>query len=858
MIRLLLTGILCCGILVTSAQHKALEKYGRVTAGKERTSVSTDTSRLISDEKIYLHMDKPYYAAGETIRFSGYIVDPGTHQMIPGEDLMFVDLIAPDGSVASQVYRPVYQGKANGTLEIPPDAVTGKYRIRAYTHWMHDGIQDVCFDRPFNILQAEEILNHNYIEYDRMMEFDIHFYPEGGHLVRGIPSRIAFHAYDESRQGLMIRGIVVDGTGKKITDFNTGHDGMGSFSLLPEPGEKYYAYVEYEAYEKVFILPEPLSEGVVLHVNNLKDNHVLVMLKPSPEYFDQEILLTGTSRGITCMKQKATLNPEGTLISIPKLIFPEGVCQLTLYDQYHFPLTERLIFINNQDLPEVALMAPAGMPKPRKPVDFDITISDPSGKSISNAVFSVAITDARHIQKKTEEESIVSYLLLSSELENHLHHPGYYFHQQTREVKVNLDLVMLTYGWRRYNWKKISGFAGPDQDQLQSSTSVILIEGTAYLENTIDPLVNGNISFLSMDDRFPGFWLINTDEKGHFSFHTGLFPDTISIVSKSLNAKGKRVNTDLVFNKIRSVPASQQDYQRFPIRIEKDIPGYLEFNRQKAFEDSIYNFDERVLLSEIMVKGQKYFNTNYGKPDYRLEVTDEFTNYADIFQMMKGRVAGLIISGSGINTQVQIRGTANITADKTPMFILDGIPLNNPIPESITGGKGEVQAYGDGDVASMPISITAMQGSLDRTSLNAVLLSLQPGEIEKIDVLKTMGSSSSAFGYKGHNGVIIIYSKLGSGKLEKRRTQGYEEIRLPGYSMVKEFHHPDYSQADDGHIKPDRRITLFWDPQIWMNGKDTVRISFYNSDDAEKFQIEINGITGQGQPFYYLGDLNQH
>jgi len=712
---------------------------------------------------------------------------------------------------------------------------------------------DFFYDRPLNILMADEILNGNYIEFDRTMEFDIKFFPEGGNLVEGIPSRVAFKAMDETGRGITLKGIIVNESGKTVTDFISRHDGMGSFSHFPEPDRKYYAYVKYEMYEKVFSLPEAIPEGIVMHVNNLKDSTLLVLIKPSENYINSQITMLAITRGIVYLKQKVILNPEGTLVTIPKSLLPNGSCQLTLFDQHHLPLAERLVFVNEHRLPKVTILASSEKLKPRQPMAVDLSLQDPDGRPIENAVFSIAVTDCTHLNKKNEEESIISYLLLSSDLKTYLANSGYYFNHFSKEVKVHLDLVMLTHGWRRYTWKNVTDDNPGDQEKAQKTG--FHIEGTAYKENTLDPLVNGTITFLSMDDHFPGIWMTSTNGTGQFSLRAGMFPESTKIISKSINRSGRRVNTDILFKKNEPYSSVQKEYQKFPIRIDKNINGYLAFCHQKAYEDSIYNFDETVLLSEIMVKGEKYFRTNYGKPDYRLEVTEEMANFQDIFQMMKGRIAGLRISGSGINTQVQIRGNSNFTVEKTPMFILDGVPLNNPIPESLTGGEGKAQIYAGGDLASMPLSITAVGSSIDRNSLNAILLSLQPSEIEKIDVLKTMGSSSNGFGYRGHNGVIVIYTKLGSGKLEKRRTLGYEEIRLPGYSLIKEFYHPDYSKENVDHIKPDHRITVYWHPLMTTDAKGRAEVKFYNSDNATRLQIEINGITRTGQPFHTLGTI---
>jgi TonB-dependent starch-binding outer membrane protein SusC len=111
-------------------------------------------------------------------------------------------------------------------------------------------------------------------------------------------------------------------------------------------------------------------------------------------------------------------------------------------------------------------------------------------------------------------------------------------------------------------------------------------------------------------------------------------------------------------------------------------------------------------------------------------------------QMLQGRVAGLqMVTNNGEpggGAQIRIRGGTSISASNDPLYVVDGVPLQNENP--VAG------AYGAG----------ALNGALPRSPLNTI----NPNDIESITVLKD-ASATAIYGSRGANGVILIQTRRG-------------------------------------------------------------------------------------------------
>src|SRR5690606_3219371 len=93
-------------------------------------------------EKVYVHIDKPYYMAGDTIWFKTYTVVGAYHQLSSLSGAVYVDLISSTDSVVSSLKLPLIAGMAKGNISLPVELKAGNYRLRAYTQWMRNADSD--------------------------------------------------------------------------------------------------------------------------------------------------------------------------------------------------------------------------------------------------------------------------------------------------------------------------------------------------------------------------------------------------------------------------------------------------------------------------------------------------------------------------------------------------------------------------------------------------------------------------------------------------------------------------------------------------------------------------------------------
>ncbi len=152
------------------------------------------------------------------------------------------------------------------------------------------------------------------------------------------------------------------------------------------------------------------------------------------------------------------------------------------------------------------------------------------------------------------------------------------------------------------------------------------------------------------------------------------------------------------------------------------------------------------------------------------------TQEPNIVNALNGQVAGVQVTANsgtpGAASQIRIRGNTSITGDNSPLFVIDGIPIDN----SITGGSGG----SDGGTAGV--------SSSNRT------LDLNPGDIASMTVLK--GTSAAAlYGIRAKNGAIIITTKKGSnGGLKITFNSSVTGIQHNGTASLQDM----YAQGSGG------------------------------------------------------------
>ncbi|KAB7727051.1 TonB-dependent receptor plug domain-containing protein [Rudanella paleaurantiibacter] len=776
-------------------------------------------------EKVYLQTDRDVYVPGETIWLKGYLFDGILHNVDSVSRVLYVDLIdARKSEVVQQIKLKATQGQAPGQLALPDSLPTGTYLLHAYTSWMRNFPEAYYFSKTLTLIRSDNKPTANATPPN--LKPDVQFLPEGGNLVLGLSGRVAFKAVSTTGKGLDVEGFVLNTAKDTVMGFSSLHRGMGNFALQPEPNQTYTAFVRLTGDPAKTYYPYPLPAvqpvGFVMTVDNLSNPNVVKVFvqhnKPAPaDAAAGRITLVAQTRGVVVHAAEGPLSRKSLLIQIPRDKLPDGITQLTLFDEKNTPVSERLIFIDRRDRLRVALTPAKATVRPREAIEVDVTVTDPEGKP-AQATLSLAATDLNMAPTMASHPaSIVSHLLLTSDLVGTVEEPGLYTDDANSDRAMQADQLMMTQGWRRFTWTDVlAGTIPPIRYPLEEG---ITLTGQISRANS-KPAEKANLMFmLAKKDSTREVLMGQADEKGRFVTgdldlydSTGVF---IQALGERGNNRGYLITLDQVLKP--TVRVTRVPYNPFllgPEAIEeflKRTNEYLEIERQ-------IRRNKEVLLEAVTVKAKREKPDSrrmlYSTPDRTVKFDDMNRSGALTFlDVVRSRVPGVQVTGSGFDARVQIRGAVNMGGPIEPAFFLDGMPISKDA------------------VINIPVS-----------------------DIEAVDVL-TGGGATIMAGSNGAGGVINVLTRRGSPDYDYSQTPtpGTLATRLMGYTPVREFYAPRYDKAAgprsavDGPARPDFRATLHWAPMVKTGPDGKVRVTFYASDAKTKLRLVAEGTTLSGK-----------
>ena len=179
------------------------------------TRVVSATRRMVQ-EKVYLHFDNTGYFMGEKMWFTAYVVRADGHRPGVRSRVLYVELLNPSGDVVQRRKLKIDgRGHAHGDLSLDSLYGAGFYEVRAFTRYMSNWGGAACFSRVFPVFRTpptpgayEPVMDErsyrrrlpDFREVDTLhrSRLNVSFYPEGGRLVSGLRSRVAFQVSDGS------------------------------------------------------------------------------------------------------------------------------------------------------------------------------------------------------------------------------------------------------------------------------------------------------------------------------------------------------------------------------------------------------------------------------------------------------------------------------------------------------------------------------------------------------------------------------------------------------------------------------------------------------------------------------------
>lgn len=795
-------------------------------------------------EKIYIHLDKPYFAKGESIWFKAYLLDASFHQSLNASKAVWVDLVGADGKVVVQQLLPVQgEGYAFGEIKWRTEWTPGKYQLRAYTDRMKS------FDADFFFTEEIELIGNATALAKTPSDFDIQFFPEGGDLVNGLSSQLAFYAIDETGQGILVEGKIIDDQGKDIRKINTQEDGRNSIIFQATAGRSYSAEIRYKKQVKHFELPKALTEGYVMSVRNKKAKNLSVRVFSTPGKVDTEVYLIGQVRGRIYYKSKGVLSNRLLNFEIPRQLFPSGILHLSLMDANAKIYSERLCFMDQEDQLNVKVSAAKRQFGPRDEVVLNINVKDEEGQPVQGN-FSMAVTDAAQIQLPKQARDIRSYTLLESDLPGNIAQPQLYFDPENPKAERMLDLVMLTNGWRRFSWQNVLR-----QEVVENPFFAQGFEVCGQLSPTDANKYKATDLALVTVGPTGGFYTSQADDEGRFCFYDVNFVDTTFLTVQAITKGGQTVNVEASFdwpeppqNNFSPRGQGALGTQTAESTLVRDNFETISKDRQQ--EASLLNGDF-ILLDEVLVKGDKItaqpsqtlHETEFA--DAIIEMDEQYKNHPNVLSVMEGKVPGLQVMDDGIRAVIRITGGTN-----DPLVLFDGMPINS-LNWTLPDIANSPARPGGGDEGSNPAGesglrlTTAASSNSDDKELYHFLRNLNPRTVDRIEVLK--GANAAIYGIRGGNGVIAIYSKSGAYDAgEKLKGAAY-----PGYYTARAFYVPKYDSKDAGLARKDRRSTIYWNPSIQTDQNGKAQVHFFNSDIAKSINVVLEGVAEGG----YIGGI---
>lgn len=750
-------------------------------------------------EKLYLHLDKPFYAAGEDLWFKAYLVNAAFHTGDSSSRVIYAELLNARGKLIQRDLLYVSGGLAHGDFSLPDSLTEGRYVIRAYTNYMKNLGEDFFFVKEIDILNGSA---PNKPLRDATPSLALQFFPEGGNFLPGVENRVAFKALDERGNGIAVEGEVLDENNTVVTSFKSEHDGMGLVRITPINAQKQYkARLKIPGdVEGFFPLPDLTPRGYILRVSEEGDN-IRIIAYTNVRNFSTDpclVYLVAQSRGIVTFAARGEITGTTLTKILPKRQFPTGITQLTLFDAAQEPQCERLIFVNNQDALNLSVKPDKLSYAKRSKAALDITVTDKNGALVAGN-FSLAIYDDTRVRAQDEYPvSITSYLLLTSDLAGTVTSPGYYLKDELPETRRHRDLLMMTHGWRRFTWQTV--LKDPVWASPYYTEHGIVVSGKVLRSLGKKPAIGSKIKVLTTRGDI---MILRADSLGRFYSDRLQYYDSVDMVIQTDNAKGKQTELQLFLDPFNPSPPLEHNPSPFR-RFEAD-EFLAQAGRQNRITDALDG--KATMLKEVEVTSTKIEerrSTIYGTPDVTLKMDNSMLSYNNIFQAIQGRVAGLMISGVPPNMTISIRGGG------TPLLLVDGVPMD-----------------------------------LD------MVYSLSPNDVESVDVIK--GAGAAIFGSRGGNGVIAINTK--NGISQSIQTVGIHRLKYPGFYKAREFYVPKYDTPSDNHNLPDLRSTLYWNPLIKTDSMGRAHVSFFTSDVLSSYRIVLEGISHDGVPGHGEGAM---
>ena len=652
-------------------------------------------------------------------------------------------------------------------------------------------------------------------------DYDVTFYPEGGYLLEGTPCRTAYKVLDVSGNSIAATLQLMDEQGNVMATSETLHSGMGVFTFTPESGKRYIVQTfNKQGVKKVFELPPVQSSAYGIVIKDHQED-MQISINSALHSPHEELLLLAHVRGKMICAQWL-LSDKGDIITIAKDQYPSGIVQCLLLDKNYNVLSERLGFIPYRK----AIMCKVRNDKDsygkRELIHTNLSLVDVNGNPVKGNL-SVSITDGTMCVADTTH-SILSTLLLSSELKGRIETPSFYLQTDNSEAEKALDLLLMIHGWKRYRLPEIikGNFERPVMEPEKfTSLSGRLKNEKGEGKSRYDVYVR-NLEFgLNR--------VIKLGQDGAFRVDSVEFAEGVPIgmIGKRFIRKGEnygRNKAEIILDKDQLYTLSDKTV---PQPFLSEISGGIQ--RDMVYPVGMSDY----LLNQVTAKS-KSLNKSL---TLREIAKFKFKNMWELVDYM-----GVKFKYPYYTSKMKEFCKVSMTIMNAWACFHKDMPLVLMINGNMHSNAGILNYLSLSDIQVISLNSIDRKKILkpylylweyeQHTSVAILELVLYPGVI--LDPLLHLCSIEQRF--KGY------------GKLDDIQTDVYPS---GGYQEPVAFYSPKYDKGNkDNALIPDFRSTLYWNPSLQTDSSGECDFLFYSADKATTYKVVIEGLTEEGEMVY--------
>jgi hypothetical protein len=785
-------------------------------------------------EKVYLHIDRDSYYPGDDIWFKAYLVDASDRLLSNHSNNLHVELISPTLKIIDSRIVKMNGGLGNGDFHLTEKLQSGRYRIRAYTNYMRNFDDQLFFNKDITIINSSDAGKafSDSTDYNRNKP-EISFFPEGGSLVDNVTSLVAFKAADDHGYGYDVSGEIYSSAGDKVAEFKSARKGMGTFSLTTVPGLRYYAVIKNKTGDLTrYEIPKSFSTGVVLSVSRNHTGKMLLIFNTNPEtlalIMDRDLSLTVSAHNIAFKTYSFRMKSLNSFLKIPSDDLPEGIVMLTLSGVNNLPLCERLVFVQNDEA-NVKIETDKTIYKQRDSVSVKISLRVNS-RIPQDAFLSLSAAENIFTENYSSFPSnISSWFLLESDIRGPIEEPSYYFDPSNPARLEDLDLLLLTQGWRDFEWKYKTMIYPPENG--------FTISGRVRKKFADKPLINSMVNIAIFKSGKPLVGFVPVDSLGRFSIKgvdlTGNANVVASVTGEKDNLKGWLLLDSLKYSPaIVKEDIAQTRFVGYNDRnidenqamsdnqiINKSLHTFIQYAEIRTTIQKKYKLSDTIKPGEVNIiairqdapesaraKSRRYLR---GTPDRELVITPDLQFYSTAFRLIELKY----LNPSTVRLGHRM---------KNPLYMIDG----NTVPAS--------------DVRALPISWVERIDVVDDENVASLAAIRTMVEIEGAD-------SSGRGGYGYCDGAISIILKDDKDIVNSPVFHSVN-VKFSGFDEPRIFYSPRHHTNLESDYKPDLRTTLFWEPNIKVENNKDIFLNYYNADNPSKVKVIVEGITTEGIP----------